>query len=170
MKLINEKGKLFGVINVVDLLILLAVLLVVGGVGWRILGPKLATAAAPNTKVTVTMRVRGAHPRQLAEIEKNVPAPLVSGDSFVAGASVVKVSSEPYVVQTPTATGEIKEAVDPTRIDILFTVEASVPAGGAVTKIGTQEVRAGRDFTVKTRYIEQIAIIETISYANEEEQ
>lgn len=116
------------------------------------------------------MRVRGAHPRQLAEIEKNIPAQLVSGDSFVSGASVVKVDSEPYIVQTPTATGEIKEATDPTRIDILFAVEANAPASGAVTKIGTQEVRAGRDFTIKTRYIEQVAIIETVSYANEKEQ
>lgn len=170
MKLINEKGKLFGIINAVDLLILLAVILVVGGIGWRIFGPKLAEAAAPMTKATITMRVRGAHPRQLTEILKHVPSKLVSGNSYIDGANLVKIDSEPYVVQNPTATGEIVEAADPTRIDIIFTIEAKVPASGAVTKIGTQEVRAGRDFTVKTRYIEQIAIIETIVYENEEAQ
>ncbi len=31
MKIINEKGKLFGLINIVDFLVLLAVLAVVGG-------------------------------------------------------------------------------------------------------------------------------------------
>jgi hypothetical protein len=170
MKLINDKGKLFGIINVVDLLVLLAVCLVVAGVGWRILGPKISQAAAPTTKVTITMRVRGAHPRQLNEMLKHVPSQLVSGNEFVGGANLIKVESEPYVVQIPTDDGKMVDATDPTRIDIIFTIEAKVPTGGAATKIGTQEVRAGRDFTVKTRYIEQIAIIETIEYENEEAQ
>ena len=40
MKIINEKGKLFGVINVVDLLVLLAVIAVVIGVGYKLLPPR----------------------------------------------------------------------------------------------------------------------------------
>lgn len=168
MKLINDKGKLFGIINVVDLLVLLAVVLVVGGVGWRILGPKIAEVAAPTTKITVTSRVRGAYPRQLEEmLSHDVPSKLVSGNSYIDGADLVKIDSEPYVVQLPTDDGRLVNAVDPTRIDIIFTVEATVPQGGAVTKIGTQEMRAGRDFTVKTRYIEQSSIIETVAYENE---
>lgn len=35
MKIINEKGKLFGIINVVDLLVLVAAIAVVAGVGYQ---------------------------------------------------------------------------------------------------------------------------------------
>lgn len=44
MKLINEKGKLFGVINVVDLLVLLAVIAVAAGVGYKLFAPQIAEA------------------------------------------------------------------------------------------------------------------------------
>ena len=46
MKIINEKGKLFGLINIVDFLVLLAVLAVVGGLGWKLLGPKVVSQAS----------------------------------------------------------------------------------------------------------------------------
>jgi hypothetical protein len=39
MKLIDEKGKLFGLINIVDFLVLLAVLLVLGGAVYKFKGP-----------------------------------------------------------------------------------------------------------------------------------
>ncbi len=51
------------------------------------------------------------------------------------------------------------DAEDPTRVDILVTITADVPADNAITKIGTQEIREGRDHTIKTRYIEHIATI-----------
>ncbi|MGE4547983.1 MAG: DUF4330 family protein, partial [Intestinibacillus sp.] len=34
MKILSEKGKLFGLINIVDLFVLVAVIAVVGGIGW----------------------------------------------------------------------------------------------------------------------------------------
>ncbi|MDD4188933.1 MAG: DUF4330 domain-containing protein [Eubacteriales bacterium] len=37
MKILNEKGKLFGLINIVDLVIILIILAVVGGVGYKYL-------------------------------------------------------------------------------------------------------------------------------------
>lgn len=167
MKIINEKGKLFGLINIVDLLVVIMIAVVAVSIGWRLLGPAITTAAAPTTTLTATMRVRGAHPRQFEEMKLNVPAQLISGNSYVDGAKLVDVKSEPYIVQTPNAEGKLVDAVDPTRIDIIFTIEARVPAGAAVTKIGSQEIRVGREHTVKTRYIEQIAIIETMTFANE---
>ena len=37
MKIINEKGKLFGLINIVDLLVLIAAVAVAAGVGYKLL-------------------------------------------------------------------------------------------------------------------------------------
>ena len=40
MKIINEKGKLFGLINIVDLLVLVAAIAVVAGVGYKLFAPR----------------------------------------------------------------------------------------------------------------------------------
>ena len=62
MKIINEKGKLFGVINVVDLLVLLAAIAVIAGVGYKLFAPQIASVAARQVPMTVTVRVLGATP------------------------------------------------------------------------------------------------------------
>ena len=41
MKIINEKGKLFGIINVVDLLVLVAAIAVVAGVGYKLFAKQI---------------------------------------------------------------------------------------------------------------------------------
>ena len=107
-------------------------------------------------------------PRQYEEIVSHgLPQQLISGTSYVDGAYMTDVTYEPYVTQAVTAGGTIVDAEDPTKIDILVTIKAQVPEGAVITKIGTQEVREGRDHTIKTRYVEHIATIETLSFANE---
>ena len=71
MKLINEKGKLFGLINVVDLCCLLIILLVAVGFGWKILGPQVQASVAPTAEMTTVFRIRGAYPYMLDELERN---------------------------------------------------------------------------------------------------
>ena len=44
MKIINEKGKLFGIINVVDLLVLVAAIAVVAGVGYKLFAKQIKEA------------------------------------------------------------------------------------------------------------------------------
>jgi hypothetical protein len=68
MKLINEKGKLFGIINVVDLLIILAAVLVAGGIGWKVFRFYHIRGGLSDTTLTMTVRNQGAHPRQYEEI------------------------------------------------------------------------------------------------------
>ena len=63
MKLIDEKGKLFGLINLIDLLVLLAVLAAAVGIGWKVMSSSQA-AEAPKNAVTVTFVARA----------KNLPA------------------------------------------------------------------------------------------------
>ncbi len=165
MKLIDERGRLFGRFNIVDMLVLLAILIVVAAAAWYLVGNKIAEASMPDVKMTMVTRIRGAHPRQYEEIAKNkLPQQLISGNNYVDDAYLVKVEKTPYVVQLQTDDGQIKEATDPTRIDVLFTIEARVPADQPITKIGTQEIRAGRDHIIKTKYIEYASIIEKVTY------
>lgn len=163
MKLINEKGKLFGLINLVDLGCILIVILLAAGLGWQLLGDQVQTAVAPTTTMTTTMRVRGVYPYALDDFENYdfVGEKLVMGTGFV-DAVITDVAIEPYHTQNPAADGTVLPYDDPERVDILFTIESQVPSGSAVYKIGTQEVRMGRAFILKTDIYEASAIIESV--------
>ena len=53
MKIINEKGKLFGIINVVDLLVLVAAIAVVAGVGYKLFAKQIKEVASPQVSLPI---------------------------------------------------------------------------------------------------------------------
>lgn len=165
MKLVNEKGKLFGIINLVDLLILLALLLAVGAVGYKLLAAPVSEAVVPEKQATVVMRVRGAMPYLVSEIEKQVVEgeKLIAGNDYING-TVKGTEIIPYVVTVTTADGKIAQATDPIKKDVLITVTSSGNPDAPIFKIGNQEVRAGRGFTFKTKRIEIEAIVDSVSF------
>lgn len=155
MRIINEKGKLFGVINVVDLLVLISVLLVGGTIVWQLLGDRVSDAVSPQTELTAVVAVAGAHPDLVNEVlrQELVGQKLVSGNYYL-DAYVSRVWIEDYVMQAITDQGIILDAKDPTKKDIMFEIKAQVAKDTASPKIGSQEVRAGRTFIVKTQTFE----------------
>lgn len=168
MKIINEKGKLFGVINIVDLLVLIAAVAVVLGVGYKLFGNQIQAAASPQVEMTAIIRVRGATPFLVAEAERNdqVGKRLVSGNDFV-NATIESMSIEDYVQQVTTADGRIVDALDGTKKDLVFTLKTEVAKGTAAPKIGTQEVRAGRTFILKTDDFETTGLIDSVDIAKD---
>ena len=168
MKVINEKGKLFGVINIVDLLVLLAAIAIVAGVGYKLFGPQIAAAASKQVDMTVTVRVRGATPFMQKEIARNsqVGKKLVSGNEYV-NATITDMRVEDYVQQVTTADGKIVDALDGTKKDLVFTIATTVAEDAPSPKIGTQEVRAGRTFILKTNDFETTGNIDSVDIAKE---
>lgn len=166
MKIINEKGKLFGLVNIVDLFVLLAILAVAGGVCWKLFAPKVQEAVSPQVEMTSIMRVRGASPFLLAEIERNpqVGKEIVSGNSYT-DAVIDSMTIEPYTIQIQTADGRVVTATDPDKMDLVFVVKSQVTKNTPAPKIGTQEVRAGRTFILKTNDFETTANIDSVDFA-----
>lgn len=160
MKIVNEKGKFFGIINVVDLLVLLAVLLVAGALIWQLLGDRVSDAVSEQTELTAIVAIAGSHPDLVAEVERQdlVGQKMVSGNSFL-DAYISDVWFDDYVMQNPTAEGSIVDAIDPTKKDIMIEIKTTVAKGTASPKIGSQEVRTGRTFIVKTQTFECSGII-----------
>ncbi|NLB77830.1 MAG: DUF4330 family protein, partial [Clostridiaceae bacterium] len=54
MKVIDEKGRLFGKVNVFDLIILLALLIGIGAVGYKVISNRMKPLA-PTTTYIVTV-------------------------------------------------------------------------------------------------------------------
>ena len=162
MKIINEKGKLFGIINLVDLLVILFVLLVVGGVAWKIFGTQVSELVTSTKDITYTVRIRGTFDRYYDSLVANeFPQQLTTSEGYVADAYIVDAERIQYVTQVTTDDGRIVDALDGTKIDILVTIEANVSDTTAM-KVGSQEIRTGKDHIVKTKYFEMNGNIESV--------
>lgn len=144
MRLIDEKGKLFGIINIVDLLVILVALLIVAGAAYKFLAP---TATTPPTTVRLEVLLPAVHPETAAMIRV--------GDRLVAGASYVPVTIkdvrvEPALTTETDAAGRRVIARDPFFKDVYVTLEGQTSIPAAQIKMGAQEIRAGREFFVKS--------------------
>lgn len=166
MKLINEKGKLFGVINVIDLIILVCIILVAVALVYKFAAPAATEVISPKADMYVTMRVRGAMDYLDAEAKKHLTpgTRLIAGSDYIAGAEVVSVESVPYLSAANTDSGKFVTAADPQKSDLLITVKAKQAKNDPILKIGTQEIRIGRGFIFKTQTVEVNAIIETVEF------
>ena len=155
MKLINEKGKLFGIINVVDLIIVVMVIAMVGAVATMVLGDQVTQAVSPQVEATAEIEIIGAAPRLYNEVlrQELVGEKMVSGNTYL-DAYVEDVWFEDYVTQAVTDNGTIVDAKDPTKKNVVFKMKFNTAKDTASPKVGSQEVRAGRTFIVKTQTFE----------------
>jgi hypothetical protein len=166
MKIINDKGKLFGIINVADLLILIAIIAVAGAIGWQLFGAQVNDAVSPQVELTAEVVIIGTAPRLVQEIERQdlVGERLVSGNEYM-NATVTDVWMEDYVMQAIRDDGVIVDATDPSKKDVVVQIKTTVAKGTASPKIGSQELRAGKTFIVKTQTFECSGTIRYVEIA-----
>lgn len=165
MKVVNEKGKLFGIINPVDLLIVLAIIAVVAAVGVKFLKAPVAAVVSNKEDMYVTLRIRGAMPSLVDAVSQIQPGTkLVAGNDYISDAAIESVTVEPYVYTVANDQGVTVNSTDPMKKDVLVVVKSSASPDSAVLKIGNQEIRAGRGFTFKTNLVEVNATIESVKF------
>lgn len=166
MKVVDEKGKLFGRLNIIDLLVIILVVAVAIVVGVKVLANRSAgsagetgdatdlrftvVASAQNSMVTDRLdqyvdKSAGKRDQLLANRE-----PVENGyivDYWVEPARYVEGANGMTVVNDPGESG------DSGLVDIYFVIEAraSDPINNTVV---SQEVRIGKKFTVKTTHFE----------------
>ena len=171
MKLFDEKGKLFGKINIVDLLVVVLILAVILVVGTKVLGGQeggdspSASDPAVTTEAVLTYTVRVTAQRedvaeQLAQFVNPAEGKkdqIVHGGVPVANAYVVDYWVEPCRYNVITS-GEIEiigatEADAAGLVDICLVVEAAVEDVTTNT-VGLLEVRLGKNHILKTAHME----------------
>jgi hypothetical protein len=145
MKLIDEKGKLFGLINIVDFLVLLAVLLVLGGAVYKFKGPGGGESTARTVKVTVL--APALRPEMLTSIK--VGDRMASGSSFT-DVVITDVKTRPAYSITTDSAGQRVEAIDPYLKDLIVVVEGKTAISGATINLGGQEIRRNKDYYIKS--------------------
>ncbi len=160
MKLIDEKGKLFGKVNIVDLVVLLLIVALVGAVGYKALGPKVAVSPNAEGKATFVVKLAVKPEKWMSALKPGDQ--LVYGTSFV-NAYIENIVSQPGELSAVTADGESVISVHPTLKDIYVTINAKVNANDAILKVGTQELALGKKFTLKTQKFEIDGTVDSLT-------
>lgn len=145
MKFVDERGRLFGIINIVDMLVMLAVLLVLGGAYYKTRGGGAVAGAENTVRFTVLAPIQ--RPEVAAAIK--VGDRIVSGSSYT-GVVIKELKTRPSELVATAADGRRVLTTDPYYLDVIATMEAKTSVSGATINMGGQEIRAGKDYFVKS--------------------
>ena len=152
--MIDEKGRLFGKINIVDLLVILVILIGIVVVAVKFLAPGSTTAVnPPKTHVTYQVLVESVQPEVYDNIKPLVDAgdaTLMASGEYLDG-KVTAVTAESHASQASVSTSGdmLLVPVGSDLLDLTFTIECNV-VNPITTEIGPQEVRIGKTHIVKT--------------------
>jgi hypothetical protein len=141
----DDRGRVFGLVNIIDLIIILVVLLVAGGAYY-----KFTHKTVQSKNVTVEFQVMLQHIRpDLAEAIK-VGDKMVTGGSYT-NVSVKDVKIMPGYSINVDARGQRVESIDPYLKDVYVTNTGATTLTSASITMGGQEIRVGKDYYVKSR-------------------
>lgn len=162
-----KNKKLFGKLNIIDILILLILLAALVFVGVRLFGGNSSGPATelptsePNLRFTVLCTQL---PRELAE--EVVSA--LQGEDVIVGESIVtprRIFNSGSLLDAEVVSWEIVEREDDL-VDLHLTVEAASTVGVGTYAIGKQEIRVGITYPLKTTRVEltgQVLSMEILS-------
>lgn len=169
MKVIDEKGRLFGKLNVIDLLALLlvaavAVLLVARVAKGR--GSGLPTSDKEPATVVYTVTVANVRPESYEVVRRFVDKATDKKDRLMTGTQlldgyVTDCVAVPHITYTTDANGQVSavpSSGDDTRLDLTFTLESTV-TNTITNAVGSQEVRVGNNQYVKTAHFDFYGVI-----------
>ena len=160
MKVVDEKGKLFGKLNIIDLLVIVLLLVAVVLVVFKVLA-KDGAVGAQHTVLTYTVEVKGVDPEVDEGIKAYVPGENGTGDQLMANGSmvdawVISVTDAPHddgLTMTDVNGNKLTFPVNDDTLDLTFTIKANV-VNNVINEVGTQEVRIGKTHIVKTVHFE----------------
>lgn len=156
MKVLDEKGRLFGKINFIDLLVVLMLVVVVLAVTWKLAGNRV-TAAIDSEKqlpaITYEVLCTNVNNDVCAYAETLVDDQLMASGKMLDG-YITAVSTEPYYMVCVDADGNPVNARDPQNSCLRFTISCNTPMTEYAYALGTQELRVGKNHIVKTCNLE----------------
>lgn len=154
MKVLDEKGKLFGKINLIDLLVIVVLAAVVAAVGWKLAGSRITDALESNN-LTIRYEVICVN----VDVDAcnyavdHIGGQLMSNGNLLDG-YITDCVIEPHTEVVLDADGNPKTVENPSSRDMRFTIEAKVDTVANAYGLGSQELRVGKSHIVKTVELE----------------
>ncbi len=145
MGLIDKKGKILGLINIIDLLVILLVVAVVGRFTMK-QNQRSAGVVTRNIEVVLHVKEVRDATADVIEVGDIVKETKTNG---VLG-KVTNVRVEPSDTLVETADGKVVVYPNPVYKDIYITVLGSGSAGENAIVLGSNEIRVGTTLQLKT--------------------
>ncbi len=150
MKLIDKKGKLFGLINAVDAVIALVVIVIIAGAVYKFGFMEKTSTVAPMNPITYTVEVKKVRGFIMDNVKE--------GDTLfdnASGSSIGKITKiDAVTAKEPMGlgNGEMIMAEIENRYDVTFTVEAEASTNGDVYFVNRSYelvIGSSKDFMTK---------------------
>jgi len=163
LKLMDEKGRLFGKLNIIDLLVAVVILAVIGGACYMLLGrsPTTSGVVAEQKDLYITVRCQLA-PLSAADNLKQGDR-LVSKTSFADGV-IDSVTASDNVYFAVNSDGQGVLTTNPLYKDLVVVLKGRGSPSDAIVRIGGQEMRIGLRVLVKTARVEIQGTVDKIEY------
>ena len=157
MSVIDKKGRIFGKLNIIDLIAILLIVAVLALIGYKLLGSD-EDLAGSGQRVVYTVEVKGVEPEVYDFIQDNLPSQLTASnemlDAYVTAAEGTLIEEDIYSLEAGSGTsGEKIIRAEAGTYDVVFTIEGTVK-DNLSSKLGTQEIRVGKSHIVKTTLFE----------------
>ncbi|MDA8333957.1 MAG: DUF4330 domain-containing protein [Peptococcaceae bacterium] len=166
MPFLNRKGKFLGLINPVDLAIVLIVLGLLGGAGYKFLDHR---ATAPVRTVTFEFVAPAVEPQVAALIHvgdlafsPKGPAAVATQGIFAQPVKITRVRVGPYMARVSTTAGTRERNPDPYLKDVVIWAQGSTPVPGGSIDLAGEQVRAGTKFWLASRLWELYGTVERV--------
>lgn len=149
MKIINEKGKLFGVINIIDLSVLLILgLLIVGGAKRFKTKPIISTET---NQAIITFQVQDV---RMPNVENVIVGdPMYHYDKGAYLGEIIEVSHEAYKEPVESGDGRWINAEVPEKYSITFKIKADVKDNPDTILVGGEQTRVGSQMRLKNKKV-----------------
>ena len=151
-RFLDDRGRLFGKVNIVDLLVLLVIIAVVVFAVVRMTGTSSKTVPVRVTYVVEAVRQ--------ASVDALQAKGTVTDDGGTELGKVQDVTVTPTLVEVPTADGQLKAVESPVFNDVSIVVLGQGRVAGSTVRIGSVPMRVGKKVTlVGTGYEVQTVIM-----------
>ena len=155
MRAIDQKGKIFGKLNVIDLIVILLIIVVLALVGYKLVFSNGAMSGG-GQKIVYTVKVEGVEPEVYEFIQESLPSQLMSSnemlDAYVTAVEGTLVDTYQMVWNSNTGSQELQRVSSGT-YDMVFTIEGTIQ-NTVSSELGSQEIRVGKSHIVKTDLFE----------------
>lgn len=146
MSLIDEKGRILGRVNIIDLLLVLLVAALVLGSLYKL---DLFNRFQPQEQpVAVSVIIDDVRSYTADALQEGDPVWESVENAFIG--RIVKKEVRPARKVVPRADGSLVESESPTRYDVILTIEGSLVVKGSDIYVGKKDIKIGSKVYIKT--------------------
>lgn len=144
-----KDGKVFGKINIIDLLVIIVLIAAVAGIGYRLIGGRSAEVT-DRQNFEFVVRVENIRQQTVDALEKK--GKVYADKNNIETGEIISVTTEPYEQEAITTKGERKFAETPERFTAYVTIKVEGTCSqGTYYDNDKTEIGAGRGHKICTR-------------------